>query len=550
MVGFSYAIGMLLIALAGKQSFAQLDNAASLASSPVTDVVLVLDNSGSMRRNDPHFLIKRTVTEFNDSLAANSRLGIVIFDTKAKMILPLTERSQSGFESLLDRALQKIDYRGQRTDIPGGLELAMSEMQKERDPDSHSVLIFLTDGIVDVGSAAKDVERTRFLRERLLPKIKQKGIRVYGVALTKSADLQLIQNLSSGTSGDYYSVLRGDELSTAFQKINTQLGALSDVGKPGPDVQDGERNSQQQEQISEPIPSKNETEAQVLAEEEPSDPIKPSQESVSQAGDISATTRETKLSPNSHGPVESEIDLQNSLDSKPNLPMSISQDWLIIAVAVIVALGLVVTALAGFRRKAKSPLNIDYQSEAVLIDISGESDEEKAYPVGTAPLRIGRSKRANDIVIDKSTVSARHATITHRNGKYYLRDLGSTNGTYVNQSKIGNSGQTSEVCLKSQDLVSIARHAFQFQCKETADDPNFLDRADFDDQTMVTPTMVLGPEWATDQTLTGYQPSMCANHPTVIGNEVCTACKKLFCARCMEDIDGKWLCAGCRSGLT
>ncbi|MCX7943004.1 MAG: FHA domain-containing protein [Deltaproteobacteria bacterium] len=44
---------------------------------------------------------------------------------------------------------------------------------------------------------------------------------------------------------------------------------------------------------------------------------------------------------------------------------------------------------------------------------------------------IGASPTCN-IVIDQETVSSRHAVISYRDGHFYIRDLGSTNGTLLN----------------------------------------------------------------------------------------------------------------------
>ncbi len=46
-------------------------------------------------------------------------------------------------------------------------------------------------------------------------------------------------------------------------------------------------------------------------------------------------------------------------------------------------------------------------------------------------ISIGRD-RENDIVVDSDSVSRRHARIDHRDGKFYVTDLDSTNGTYAN----------------------------------------------------------------------------------------------------------------------
>ena len=51
--------------------------------------------------------------------------------------------------------------------------------------------------------------------------------------------------------------------------------------------------------------------------------------------------------------------------------------------------------------------------------------------LGTAPFEIGRSSK-NDLFIDQESISRHHARITFDGTHYWVADLGSTNGTYVN----------------------------------------------------------------------------------------------------------------------
>src|SRR5262249_3632666 len=51
------------------------------------------------------------------------------------------------------------------------------------------------------------------------------GTRIYGVAFTDKADFQLIQSLGEVTGGDYYRILRADEVSSAFSRIAEALTA-------------------------------------------------------------------------------------------------------------------------------------------------------------------------------------------------------------------------------------------------------------------------------------------------------------------------------------
>ncbi len=80
-----------------------------------------------------------------------------------------------------------------------------------------------------------------------------------------------------------------------------------------------------------------------------------------------------------------------------------------------------------------------------------------------SPLSIGRLAQ-NDIVIDEPSVSSQHAVIECKANpdfptvlEFFIRDLGSTNGTEVNGEKI-----TEEQILHHQDEVKIAWNSFKF----------------------------------------------------------------------------------------
>ena len=64
------------------------------------DIMFVIDNSGSMKKNDPMFITRDVVTRFSTAIPDNSRLGMVIFDKDAKLLEPLTEKTGRGTGSV------------------------------------------------------------------------------------------------------------------------------------------------------------------------------------------------------------------------------------------------------------------------------------------------------------------------------------------------------------------------------------------------------------------------------------------------------------------
>ncbi len=79
----------------------------------------------------------------------------------------------------------------------------------------------------------------------------------------------------------------------------------------------------------------------------------------------------------------------------------------------------------------------------------------KEINLGREPLLVGRSP-SNDIVINNPAVSSNHCKISLEGETYYVEDLDSTNGTYVNEKRIKKCG------LHNEDVVGIAKHSLVF----------------------------------------------------------------------------------------
>ncbi len=78
------------------------------------------------------------------------------------------------------------------------------------------------------------------------------------------------------------------------------------------------------------------------------------------------------------------------------------------------------------------------------------------YELSDSEFTIGRDI-GNQITVDLDNVSRRHARLVQREGKVFLSDLGSTNGTFLNDAEVRG-----EVALRSGDLVKIGGAIFKF----------------------------------------------------------------------------------------
>jgi two-component system, cell cycle response regulator len=93
--------------------------------------------------------------------------------------------------------------------------------------------------------------------------------------------------------------------------------------------------------------------------------------------------------------------------------------------------------------------------DAALVVIHG-LDLGRKYDLMRETTVVGRSSKA-DIHIDQDAISRSHARVTATGGRVSIKDLGSTNGTYVNDELL-----TDDYQLRNGDLVKIGRTIFKF----------------------------------------------------------------------------------------
>jgi len=76
---------------------------------------------------------------------------------------------------------------------------------------------------------------------------------------------------------------------------------------------------------------------------------------------------------------------------------------------------------------------------------------------GTAHFQIGRAE-ACQVQVSDTYVSSFHARIFSRDGAWYVEDLGSTNGTYLNQRKV-----VSAAPLRTGDRVRVGKTVLELK---------------------------------------------------------------------------------------
>ena len=101
-------------------------------------------------------------------------------------------------------------------------------------------------------------------------------------------------------------------------------------------------------------------------------------------------------------------------------------------------------------RNASSAIN-----EAYLKELNSESN--KFYRLYDDYI-IGRDM-TNDIILHDNFISRKHARINHISGQFFITDLDSQNGVFVNGARI------KEVQLKEGDFIKIGNFEYTFSCR-------------------------------------------------------------------------------------
>jgi len=92
---------------------------------------------------------------------------------------------------------------------------------------------------------------------------------------------------------------------------------------------------------------------------------------------------------------------------------------------------------------------------AALIIRSGGNRVGESFPLEGDRMTVGR-RPDSDVFLDDVTVSRDHALVVKRGGDFYLDDLGSLNGTYVNRRRIESHK------LADGDELQIGKYKLSF----------------------------------------------------------------------------------------
>jgi len=96
-----------------------------------------------------------------------------------------------------------------------------------------------------------------------------------------------------------------------------------------------------------------------------------------------------------------------------------------------------------------------HEAGAALVIRSGGGRAGESFPVAGDRMSIGRTPDAA-VFLDDVTVSRNHALMVRRQDGFYIDDLGSLNGTYVNRKRIESHR------LEDADEIQVGKYKLSY----------------------------------------------------------------------------------------
>jgi len=94
---------------------------------------------------------------------------------------------------------------------------------------------------------------------------------------------------------------------------------------------------------------------------------------------------------------------------------------------------------------------------SAILHVEGGPLAGQSFVVDRSPFNIGRSPE-NHLIVPDTPVSRQHARLELQGGRWFLRDLGSSNGTFLNRQAVTDSPEP----LRDGDLLGIGDSVFVF----------------------------------------------------------------------------------------
>ena len=364
------------------------------------DIVVLVDTSASASDEATGRFLGPGIGAFLQDLPADSQIAVFTFAAETQSLVPLGPLSPASRKRIA-QVLADRTAGGRLSNSAIAMERAIYELKHKGRGTADKAILFLGNAIIDSGDPTHDAELADWIRGDLIAEAVDARIQMFWIVPTERADFPLIQSLTHKSDGAYFRAATREDFEAALATLRRSMAVSAVASAAGAEQASGAGWQD--------LPWLGET---------PSARVK----------------------------------------------------WAAVFALGTLAAMLIVWRLrrgAGARRKPADAgvEQADHAAHALLRDPSGFTGTQ-THELTDRPTRISRrsgpdSTASQTIVISDTAISRKHALIEHRIDGYWVTDLGSVNGTYVNDQRISG-----EQRLQNGDIVRFARYEFEFVLTE------------------------------------------------------------------------------------
>ncbi|MBV7273137.1 VWA domain-containing protein [Clostridiaceae bacterium UIB06] len=180
----------------------------------ISDVVFVMDTSGSMSKTDPNNERFSAALDLLDSMNEENRVSFYRFDDTAEQIFPMTKVTDKTKKDIEEKLKQHENAKG-NTNMREALLKAYDEIKSSENSGRNAMVILLSDG-GDTYDLAQKFDET-------MKPFKSNGIPIYTIGMLSENNFYILKKISRESNGNYYSVKEVKDLKGVFNKIYMDL---------------------------------------------------------------------------------------------------------------------------------------------------------------------------------------------------------------------------------------------------------------------------------------------------------------------------------------
>jgi len=198
--------------------FAMAAEDISAEAEKISDVRVLIDMSGSMKKNDPKNLRVPALRLITQLMPEGQQGGVWSFGQYVNMLVK-QGKVDAAWKDNAYKLAEGINSRGMFTNIADALEKSTWDWKRPDDKTNRSIIL-LTDGVVDISKDAdKNAESRRRILSEISPRLKFADVTVHTIALSDDADKSFLRQLSSSTEGWNEIAKDASQLERIFLKL-------------------------------------------------------------------------------------------------------------------------------------------------------------------------------------------------------------------------------------------------------------------------------------------------------------------------------------------